>query len=163
MLIVDAPPLMKREVVARSVRPSASVYCSGRLKLPFSLGVPPSVRPLSDRPAGSDAPATVYEPLPPITRNACEYAVPRVPFCRNPVWRSGETVIGNVFVALIPPASVTVNCTLNVPATVGVPHSSASPGVTDERVSPLPPNRMLMPDGRPEAVQANGPVPPFLT
>jgi len=86
-----------------------------------------------------------------------------VPFCRNAVCRSGEIVIGNVFVAVIPPASVTVNCTLNVPAAVAVPHSSASPGVTDESVSPLPPNRTVMPGGRPEAVQANGAVPPFLT
>jgi len=72
MLIVDAPPLMKRKAVERSVRPSASLYCNARLKLPFSLGVPASVRPLSDRPAGSGAPATVYGPLPPMTRNACE-------------------------------------------------------------------------------------------
>ena len=38
MLIVDVPPLMKRDAVDRSVRPSASLYCNGRLKLPFCTG-----------------------------------------------------------------------------------------------------------------------------
>src|SRR5439155_11501585 len=117
---------------------------------PLSVGVPLTVvAPVSVSPAGSTPPAwaAVYEPDPPITRRACEYVLPSVPFGRKLVCSSGDTFNGNVFVAVAPVKSVTVNCTLKDPVVAsGVPHSSASPGVTQLLVTPSP-VRKNMPAG----------------
>src|SRR5262245_29424814 len=63
-----------------------------------------------------------------------------------------------MFVAVKPLSSVTVTSTSKVPAAVGMPTISASPGLTHHDVTPLP-VRIDMPGGSPVAVHWNGPDP----
>ena|SRR5207237_6403247 len=104
--------------------------------------------------------ATVYGAEPPMTRSVVEYGTSTVPDGGKSVSRRVETRSGKIFVAVAPSASLAVTSTANVPATVGVPPISASPGVTHDGVTPSP-DRIHRPGGRPVSVQVNGAVPPL--
>lgn len=144
--------VMLRPFVA--VAPELSRTCTVTGFVPAAVGVPLTVAPFNERPAGSD-PAVidqVYPPVPPVAASDCEYGEPTLPLASDAVVTesgAGFTRIVNAFVAVVFELSRTWAVKLEVPAAVGVPEitpaalnvnpAGSDPALTVHEFPPLPP------------------------
>lgn len=132
-----------------------SVTMTVIFEVPGAVGVPPTVQPVSERPAGNvpDVIEQLYGVVPPPASMLALYTTPTVPFGNVFVSVSAAGLItmvsGPEVVCVGEPASVAFTVTVELPAVVGVPLT----------VQPL----MLRPAGSvPDViVQLYGEVPPL--
>jgi hypothetical protein len=104
-----------------------SVTITVMFEVPGAVGVPPTVHPVSERPAGNvpDVIEQLYGVVPPLVSIVALYTTPTVPLGKEFVIVRAAGLItmvsGPDVVCVGEPESVTLTVTVELPAVVGVP------------------------------------------